>query len=49
MCFVAGGITYSEMRAAYELQAQHSKEVVVGGTHFVNSAEYIKEITGLTG
>ncbi len=49
MCFVAGGITYSEMRAAYELQAQHSKEVVVGGTHFVNSAEYIKEITSLAG
>ena len=49
MCFVAGGITYSEMRAAYELQTQHSKEVVCGGTHFINSAEYIGEIASLSG
>ena len=48
MCFVAGGLTYSEMRAAYELQSQHSKEVITGSTHFINSTEYISEVNKLS-
>ena len=47
ICFVVGGIAYSEMRAGYELQAQHSKEVVVGSTHFVSPDEYMGEVHGL--
>ena len=47
LCFVIGGLAYSEMRAGYELQAQHSKEVVVGSTHFVSPDEYVSEVSGL--
>jgi syntaxin-binding protein 1 len=45
LCFVIGGIAYSEMRAGYELQGQHSKEVVVGGTHFISPDEYMEEVS----
>jgi hypothetical protein len=47
MCFVAGGITHSELRAGYELQTQHSKEVICGSSHFISSGDYIGEISKL--
>ena len=48
MSFVAGGLTHSEMRAAYELQSQHNKEVICGSTHFINSADYVSEVSKLS-
>jgi len=45
LAFVVGGVAYSEMRAGYELQGQHSKEVIVGGTHFISPEEYMDEIS----
>ena len=48
MCFVAGGITHSEMRAAYELQTQHSKEVICGSTHFTTGSEYMSDVGKLS-
>jgi syntaxin-binding protein 1 len=48
MCFVLGGLTYSEMRAGYELQATHSKEVVVGGTSFLSPDEYMADVKSLS-
>ena len=44
MTFVAGGVAYSELRAGYELQSQHSKEIIIGGTHFVSPDEYMDEV-----
>ena len=45
--FVAGGITYSEMKAAYEVMAQNSKEVIVGSTHVFNPDTFVKDIAAL--
>jgi len=45
LAFVVGGVAYSEMRAGYELQGQHSKEVIVGGTHFISPEEYLEEVS----
>jgi hypothetical protein len=44
IAFVAGGVTFSELRSAYELQTQHSKEVIVGGTSFVSPREYMSDL-----
>jgi syntaxin-binding protein 1 len=30
MVFVAGGLTYAEVRAAYEISEAHSKDVIIG-------------------
>jgi syntaxin-binding protein 1 len=48
MCFVAGGMTHSETRSAYELQSQHSKEVICGATHFITGSEYMAEVSKLS-
>lgn len=42
LVFVAGGVTYSELRAAYEVMEQHKKEVVIGGTSYLTPNAYIK-------
>ena len=45
--FVAGGVCYSELRAGYELQKEHSKEVIVGGTHVLTPDGYVTEVRNL--
>ena len=47
LVFVAGGVAYSELRTGYELQKEHSKEVVVGGTHLLNPDSYVTEVRNL--
>jgi syntaxin-binding protein 1 len=47
LCFVAGGIGFNELRSAYELQQQHSKEIVIGGTSFVDPNSYTQQLTAL--
>ncbi|XP_066480022.1 syntaxin-binding protein 3 isoform X1 [Tiliqua scincoides] len=47
--FVIGGITYSEMRCAYEVaQAYKSCEVVIGSTHVVTPRRLLDDVKGLT-
>lgn len=48
MAFVAGGISFAEMREAYELMAKDNKEIVVGGTHIINPTQYLDEVANLT-
>ena len=47
LVFVAGGVAYSELRTGYELQKEHSKEVIVGGTHLINPDMYVSEVRNL--
>ena len=47
MVFVAGGVSYSELRTGYELQKEHSKEVIVGGTHLISPDTYVTEVRNL--
>jgi len=50
ICFVVGGLTYSEMRAAYEVTSQNSNwEVIMGGSHVITPEvflENVKEVGG---
>lgn len=47
MVFVAGGVAFSELRTGYELQKEHSKEVIVGGTHLVSPDAFMNEVRNL--
>ncbi|KAJ7332416.1 hypothetical protein JRQ81_014596 [Phrynocephalus forsythii] len=47
--FVIGGITYSEMRCAYEVsQAHKSCEVIIGSTHIVTPRRLLDDVKALT-
>ncbi|KAH0618358.1 hypothetical protein JD844_017473 [Phrynosoma platyrhinos] len=47
--FVIGGITYSEMRCAYEVsQAYKSCEVIIGSTHIITPRRLLDDIKALT-
>jgi syntaxin-binding protein 1 len=45
--FVVGGVTYSEVRGAYESMKEGSKEVVVGGTSFITPADFLAGLEAL--
>lgn len=42
--FVAGGMTYSEMRLAYTLGLAMGKEIFIGSTHVVTPEDYMKDL-----
>lgn len=44
LVFVAGGVSYAETRAGYELMTQHKKEVIVGSTTLMSPGQYIKTV-----
>merc|ERR1719216_319786 len=50
LVFIAGGTTYSEMRAGYEVSADKKNwEIVMGGTHLMTPEEFldiVKEVGG---
>ncbi|KAI6064091.1 Syntaxin-binding protein 3 isoform X1 [Aix galericulata] len=47
--FVIGGITYSEMRSAYEVsQAHKSCEVIIGSTHILTPRRLLDEVKSLS-
>lgn len=41
LIFVAGGVTFSELRAAYEVMELHKKEVVIGGTSYLTPNTFV--------
>ncbi|RMC08413.1 hypothetical protein DUI87_14657 [Hirundo rustica rustica] len=47
--FVIGGVTYSEMRSAYEVsEAYKSCEVVIGSTHILTPRRLLEEVKSLS-
>ncbi|XP_053840692.1 syntaxin-binding protein 3 isoform X2 [Vidua macroura] len=47
--FVIGGVTYSEMRSAYEVsEAYKSCEVVIGSTHILTPRKLLEEVKSLS-
>ncbi|OJT06722.1 Protein transport protein sec1 [Trametes pubescens] len=42
--FVAGGMTYSEMREAYALSKSLNKEVIIGSTHPVTPQQFVDDL-----
>ncbi|KAG8853163.1 vacuolar sorting protein VPS33/slp1, partial [Serendipita sp. 411] len=47
--FVAGGMTYSEIRCAYEISASTPKDVYIGSTHTLIPEEFIEDLKTLDG
>ena len=47
LIFVIGGLTFSEMRSAYEIAEQHKANVYIGSSNTCNSSEFIVELSGL--
>ncbi|CAO3675534.1 unnamed protein product [Umbelopsis vinacea] len=45
--FVAGGITYSEIRSAYELAEAYDREVYIGSTHIITPNQFIEDLKTL--
>ncbi|KAH8549756.1 Sec1-like protein [Umbelopsis sp. PMI_123] len=45
--FVAGGITYSEIRSAYELAEAYDREVYIGSTHIITPNQFIDDLISL--
>jgi syntaxin-binding protein 1 len=47
MVFVGGGVSYAELRVAYDLMRKNSREVIIGGTHLLTPAGYLDELKTL--
>jgi len=50
ICFVVGGNSFSEMRAAYEVTAERKNwEVIMGGSHLITPESFLQDIKSLAG
>ncbi|KAL7409093.1 Sec1-like protein [Mrakia frigida] len=45
--FVAGGITYSEMRTAYQVGLALGKEVIIGSTHVITPESFVTDLKAI--
>ncbi len=45
--FVAGGATYSEARACYEVSEKHNRDVFLATTHMVSPGKFLADLRGL--
>ncbi|XP_063596413.1 protein ROP-like [Penaeus indicus] len=49
LVFVVGGMTYSEMRAAYEVtKSGKNWEVIIGSTHILTPSDFLSELRNLS-
>ncbi|RKP09734.1 Sec1-like protein [Thamnocephalis sphaerospora] len=45
--FVAGGITYSEMRSVYEVGQKYGRDVLIGSTHIITPKQFMHDLCRL--
>ncbi|KAI9319965.1 Sec1-like protein [Dichotomocladium elegans] len=45
--FIAGGVTYSEMRSAYELSQAYDRDVYIGSTHIITPNRFVEDLARL--
>ncbi|KAJ1656863.1 syntaxin binding protein 1 [Dispira simplex] len=45
--FVVGGVTYSEIRATYELSQAYGWDIYLGSTHIMSPREFLHSLVGL--
>jgi len=45
--FIAGGMTFSEMRSAYEITQQYQRQVFIGSTHIITPKGMLEDLTKL--
>lgn len=46
-CFVVGGMTYSEMRAAHRLSARLGRDVFLGSTHIETPTRFLADLSSI--
>jgi syntaxin-binding protein 1 len=46
--FIAGGVSYSEIRSAHEVSAATRKEVIIGSTHIISPANFVEQVSALS-
>ncbi|KAF8926203.1 vacuolar sorting protein VPS33/slp1 [Dissophora ornata] len=42
--FIAGGVTYTEIRMAYELAATHNWDILIGATHIITPPSFMEDM-----
>jgi hypothetical protein len=42
--FMAGGVTFSEMRCAYEVMSATQREIVIGGTSYLKPNAFVEQL-----
>jgi syntaxin-binding protein 1 len=47
--FIAGGVTYSEVRSAYELTESSNREVIIGGSSLLTPKKFLEGLTAVSG
>lgn len=47
MVFIAGGIAYSELRTGHDLMVQHTKEILMGGSHIISPNKFVQDVAML--
>ncbi|KAF9423306.1 vacuolar sorting protein VPS33/slp1 [Podila epigama] len=47
MVFIAGGVTYSEIRAMYELCLEMGRDIIIGSTHIITPRQFIYSLRHL--
>ncbi|KAJ7199509.1 Sec1-like snare protein [Mycena haematopus] len=47
LVFVAGGMTYSEIREAYQLSTSLNRDIYIGSSHTITPREFINDLTVL--
>ncbi|RIB21202.1 Sec1-like protein [Gigaspora rosea] len=45
--FITGGVTYSELRAAYEITTKHRQDVIIGSTHIITPQKFVEDLAVL--
>ncbi|CAG8721745.1 8456_t:CDS:2, partial [Racocetra fulgida] len=43
--FIAGGVTYSELRTAYEITEKHRQDVIIGSTHIITPQKFVEDMS----
>ncbi|KAK9463643.1 Sec1-like protein [Lipomyces oligophaga] len=46
--FVTGGVTYSELKIAYDLSERFQKEIIIGAEDFLTPTEFVGQLNNLT-
>ena len=47
--FIAGGVSYSELKVATDSMLQHTKEIVIGGSHLISPTDFLVDIAEIEG
>lgn len=47
LVFIVGGLCFSELRVAREVQSKEGKEIILGSTHFTTPSNFMQDVSKL--